>query len=97
MPAAGHTVRAVARLFAASSLEVCSPSIWICRSLLILGLVLEKGNSDMGTACLEQNAVVQIDGAEHRLLRKSTDTRWQLEDVGTGLFVAKEHSELLQM
>ena len=51
----------------------------------------------MGTSCLEQNAIVEIDGKEHRLHRKITDTCWQLEELKTGLLVTKEHNELLQM
>ncbi len=51
----------------------------------------------MGTSCLEQNAIVEINGKEHRLHRKITDTCWQLEELMTGLFVTKEHTELLRM
>ena len=51
----------------------------------------------MGTSCLEQNAIVEIDGMEHRLHRKITDTCWQLEESKTGLLVTKEHDELLRM
>jgi putative transposase len=51
----------------------------------------------MGTSCLEQNAIVEIDGKEHRLHRKITDTCWQLEELKTGLLVTKEHNELLRM
>src|ERR1035437_5707965 len=51
----------------------------------------------MGTSCLEQNAIVEIDGKEHRLHRKITETYWQLEESKTGLLVTKEHNELLQM
>ena len=51
----------------------------------------------MGTFCLEQNAIVEIDGKEHRLHRKITGTCWQLEELKTGLLVTKEHNELLRM
>jgi putative transposase len=51
----------------------------------------------MGTSCLEQNATVEIDGKEHRLHRKITDTCWQLEELKTCLLVTKEHNELLRM
>ena len=51
----------------------------------------------MGTACLEQNAIVEIDGRKHRLRRKITDTCWQLEELRTGLLLTKEHDELLRM
>src|ERR1035437_1794072 len=51
----------------------------------------------MVTSCLEQNAIVEIDGKEHRLHRKITDTCWQLEESKTGLLVTKEHNELLRM
>jgi putative transposase len=51
----------------------------------------------MGTSCLEQNAIVEIDGKQHRLHRKITDTCWQLEELKTGQLVTKEHHELLQM
>ena len=51
----------------------------------------------MGTSCLEQNAIVEIDGRGYRLHRKITDTCWQLEELKTGLLVTKEHHELLQM
>jgi putative transposase len=51
----------------------------------------------MGTACLEQNAIVEIDRRKHRLHRKITDTCWQLEESKTGLLITKEHDELLRM
>src|ERR1035437_7586543 len=51
----------------------------------------------MGTCCLEQNAIVEIDGKEHRLHRKITDTCWQLEESKTGRIVTHEHNELLGM
>ena len=51
----------------------------------------------MGTSCLEQNAIVEIDGKEHRLHRKITNTCWQLEESKTGLLLTKEHNELLRM
>jgi len=51
----------------------------------------------LGTACLEQNAIVEIDGRKYRLHRKITDTCWQLEESKTGLLVTKEHDELLRM
>jgi putative transposase len=51
----------------------------------------------MGTSCLEQNAIVEIDGKEHRLHRKINETCWQLEESKTGLLVTKEHKELLRM
>jgi putative transposase len=51
----------------------------------------------MGTSSLEQNADVHIDGKEHRLHRKISDTCWQLEESKTGLLVVKEHNELLRM
>lgn len=51
----------------------------------------------MGTSRLEQNAVVHMEGKEHRLHRKISDTSWQLEEVKTGLLVSIEHNELLRM
>ena len=51
----------------------------------------------MGTACLEQNAIVEIDRKEYRLHRKITNTCWQLEELKSGLLVTKEHDELLRM
>jgi putative transposase len=46
---------------------------------------------------LEQNAVVEIDGRQHRLHRKINETCWQLEELKTGLLATKEHNELLRM
>ncbi|MGD0156638.1 MAG: DDE-type integrase/transposase/recombinase [Terracidiphilus sp.] len=40
---------------------------------------------------------MEIDGKEHQLHRKITDTCWQLEELKTGLLVTKELHELLQM
>src|ERR1700733_9040194 len=51
----------------------------------------------MGTSCLEQNAIVGMNGKEYRLHRKISGTCWQLEELKTGLLVTKEHRELLQM
>ena len=51
----------------------------------------------MGTSCLEQNAIVAMDKKEYRLHRKISDTCWQLEELKTGLLVAKEHHDLLRM
>jgi putative transposase len=51
----------------------------------------------MGTSCLEQNTIVELDGKQLRLHRKITDTCWQLEELKTGLLVTKEHHELLQL
>ena len=51
----------------------------------------------MGTSCLEQNAIVEIDGKDYRLHRKISDTCWQLEETKTGLLIIKEHHDLLRM
>jgi putative transposase len=50
----------------------------------------------MATACLEQGAIVQIDGSEHRLSRKIDDC-WQLEQSKTGRIVEYELRDLLRM
>jgi len=50
----------------------------------------------MGTSALEQNASVQIDGAEYRLQRKVSDTCWQLEHTRTKRIQEFEHDQLLR-
>ena len=50
----------------------------------------------MATACLEQGAIVQIEGSEHRLSRKIDDC-WQLEQSKTGRIVEYEQQDLLRM
>ncbi len=50
----------------------------------------------MATACLEQGAIVQIEGSEHRLSRKIDDC-WQLEQSKTGRIVEYEQHDLLRM
>lgn len=37
----------------------------------------------MGTAAFERDAVVEIDGQKYRLLRKVSETCWQLEHTST--------------
>jgi putative transposase len=51
----------------------------------------------MGTSSFEQGAIVHIDGREHRLDRKITDTCWQLEELKTRLVIQREHNDLLRM
>src|ERR1039458_7930832 len=51
----------------------------------------------MGTARFEAGAIVQIDGKEHRLYRKISDTLWQLEESKTLRIASFEHRDLLQM
>ena len=48
----------------------------------------------MGARAFEKNALVKIDGVEHRLDRKVTATLWQLENTLNGYFVRFEHAEL---
>jgi putative transposase len=46
---------------------------------------------------LEQGSVVEINGKEHRLHLKITDTCWQLEQSRTGRIVEFEQNDLLRM
>jgi hypothetical protein len=50
----------------------------------------------MATACLEQGAIVLIEGIEHRLSRK-IDNCWQLEQSKTGRIAEYEQQDLLRM
>jgi putative transposase len=50
----------------------------------------------MATGCLEQGAIVQIEGSEHRLIRK-IDNCWQLEQSKTGRIVEYQQPDLLRM
>ena len=52
------------------------------------------GAFNMATACLEQGAIVQIEGIEHRLSRKIDDC-WQLEQSKT--IAEYDHQHLLRM
>jgi putative transposase len=51
----------------------------------------------MGTASFVQNAIVQIEGIDYRLIRKIDDTCWQLEHSKTKRIVEFQHNELLRM
>jgi len=51
---------------------------------------------NMATACLEQGAIVQIEGSEYRFSRKIDDC-WQLEQSKTGRIVEYEEQDLLRM
>ncbi len=52
------------------------------------------GAFDMATACLEQGAIVQIEGIEHRLSRKIDDC-WQLEQSKTGRVAEYEQQDFV--
>ena len=52
----------------------------------------------MGTAAFERDAVVEIDGQKYRLLRKVSETCWQLEHTSTAQASPElEQEELLRM
>src|SRR5208283_4311668 len=51
----------------------------------------------MGTAAFERDAVVEIDGQKYRMLRKVSDTRWQLEHSKTARISELEQEALLRM
>lgn len=60
-----------------------------------LGSLPERLESEMGACAFEKNALVKIDGAEHRLLSKISSTCWQLQNTRTGSFAQFEENELL--
>lgn len=49
----------------------------------------------MGASAFEKNALVKIDGVEHRLVRKISSTLWQLANTRTEYPVLLEEKELL--
>ena len=51
----------------------------------------------MGTAAFERDAVVEIDGQKYRLLRKVSETCWQLEHTSTARISELEQEQLLRM
>ncbi len=51
----------------------------------------------MGTARIETNQLVKMDGVEYLLLRKVTATLWQLEETKTKRIVEYELKQILQM
>ena len=51
----------------------------------------------MGTAAFERDAVVEIDGQKYRMLRKVSETCWQLEHTKTARISELEQEELLRM
>src|SRR5208283_494445 len=51
----------------------------------------------MGTAAFERNAVVEIDGQKYRLLRKVSETCWQLEHTNTARISEMKLEQLLRM
>jgi hypothetical protein len=51
----------------------------------------------MGTAAFERDAVVEIDGQNYRLLRKVSETCWQLEHSKTARISELDQEQLLRM
>jgi len=51
----------------------------------------------MGTAAFDRDAVVEIDGEKYRMLRKVSNTCWQLEHSRTARISELEQEELLRM
>src|ERR1035438_532387 len=51
----------------------------------------------MGTAAFERDAVVEIDGQKYRLLRKVSETCWQLEHTSTARISELEQEQLLRL
>ncbi|MBV8672386.1 MAG: transposase family protein [Acidobacteriaceae bacterium] len=51
----------------------------------------------MGVAVLEKNTLVRLGGVEHRLVRKVTDTCWQIENGKTKRILEYETETLLKM
>ena len=51
----------------------------------------------MGTAAFERDAVVEIDGQKYRMLRKVSETCWQLEHTNTARISELEQEQLLRM
>ena len=51
----------------------------------------------MGTAAFERDAVVEIDGQKYRMLRKVSETCWQLEHIKTARISELEQEQLLRM
>ncbi len=50
----------------------------------------------MGTAAFERDAVVEIDGQKYRLLRKVSETCWQLEHTNTARISELEQEQTAQ-
>ena len=48
----------------------------------------------MGVSAFEVNSTVLIDKVSHRLVRKITDTRWQLEEIATKRVVELDRDQL---
>jgi hypothetical protein len=40
----------------------------------------------MGISAFQQNVLINLEGSEYLLLRKISDTGWQLEDTKTGSY-----------
>jgi putative transposase len=51
----------------------------------------------MGTAAFERDAIIEIDGQKYRMLRKVSDTCWQLEHSKTARISELEQEQLLRM
>ena len=51
----------------------------------------------MGTAAFERDAVLEIDGQKYRMLRKVSNTCWQLEHSRTARISELEQEELLRL
>ena len=51
----------------------------------------------MGTAAFERDAVIEIDGQKYRMLRKVSNTCWQLEHSRTARISELEQEQLLRM
>jgi len=50
----------------------------------------------MGISAFQQNALIILEGSEYLLLRKISDTGWQLEDTKTKRIVERELAYLLR-
>ena len=51
----------------------------------------------MGTAAFERDSVVEINGEKYRMLRKVSDTCWQLVHSKTARISELEQEQLLKM
>ena len=51
----------------------------------------------MGTAAFKRDAIIEIDGQTYRMLRKVSETCWQLEHSRTARISELEQEELLRL
>jgi putative transposase len=71
--------------------------MWICQFVQALGSFAVEEISKMGISAFQQNTRLRIESSEYVLLRKISDSCWQLENTTTKRILEFEQDRLLRM